>query len=74
MLLPGGIFIWSTFVECKENLAPPYRPSRILVSGELAEMFGDCDNFSIIYDEEGVLMTRTKPVKAQFFVAQKRLA
>jgi SAM-dependent methyltransferase/rhodanese-related sulfurtransferase len=38
-LEPGGLFVWSTFMEGEENLAPPFRPSRRLFPGEMLHLF-----------------------------------
>jgi len=71
VLKPGGLFLWSTFLEAEGNLAPPFRPSRRLIPQELAKTFDKEAGYGVIFDEEGTLITRSQPVRAQFFAAQK---
>ncbi|CBJ48498.1 Tellurite resistance methyltransferase, TehB, core [Ectocarpus siliculosus] len=74
VLLPGGYFIWSTFLDTgSENLVPPWRPSRMMRPGELADIFSG-DGFEILVDEQGELPTRGSTVPANFFACRKRLA
>jgi len=71
---PGGIFIWSTFMEGEKNLAPPFRPSRRLFPGELKHLFTDPNcplAYDVLRDEVGVLNTRQKDVPASFFAARR---
>ena len=70
LLVPGGVFLWSTFLEGEENLAPPYRPSRRLLPGELRETFSEA-GYEILHDAEGALVTRGTPVPAAFFAARR---
>ncbi|CAM9411663.1 unnamed protein product [Scytosiphon promiscuus] len=71
VLLPGGYFIWSTFLDTgKENAVPPWRPSRMMRPGELAGIFSG-DGFEILVDEEGELPTRGSVVPANFFACRK---
>ncbi|CAN0419369.1 unnamed protein product [Ectocarpus sp. 12 AP-2014] len=72
VLLPGGYFIWSTFLDTgSENLVPPWRPSRMMRPGELADIFSG-DGFEILVDEQGELPTRGSTVPANFFACRKR--
>jgi len=74
LLRPGGLFVWSTFMEGEENLAPPFRPSRRLFPGELRHIFTgpDCSStYELVYDEAGVLNTRKQDVPASFFAARR---
>ncbi|CAB1121311.1 unnamed protein product [Ectocarpus sp. CCAP 1310/34] len=71
VLLPGGYFIWSTFLDTgSENLVPPWRPSRMMRPGELADIFSG-DGFEILVDEQGELPTRGSTVPANFFICRK---
>ncbi|CAM9943895.1 unnamed protein product [Ectocarpus fasciculatus] len=74
VLLPGGYFIWSTFLDTgSENLVPPWRPSRMMRLGELSDIFSG-DGFEILVDEQGELPTRGSTVPANFFACRKRPA
>eukprot|EP00903_Cladosiphon_okamuranus_P009320 g8890.t2 len=71
VLLPGGYFIWSTFMDTGVgNLVPPWRPSRMMRPGELAGIFSG-DGFEILVDEQGELPTRGSVVPANFFACRK---
>ncbi|KAK3280771.1 hypothetical protein CYMTET_11402 [Cymbomonas tetramitiformis] len=72
VLVSGGIFLWSHFLEGCEVYAPPRRPSRQLQRGELNYVFSEAD-FDILHDEVGELSTRKCNVPASFFAAQKPL-
>ena len=83
LLSPGGILIWSTFMEGEKNLAPPFRPSRRLFPGEMKHIFcterrGESEvdvttlpSFRILHDKEGFLTTRNTDVPASFFACQR---
>lgn len=64
------IFVWSTFLTGKENLAPPRKPSRGLMRGELRGLF-ETHGFNVLRDEESHFMTRGFPVPASLFAAQR---
>mmetsp|Transcript_21537 Transcript_21537/g.47254 ORF Transcript_21537/g.47254 Transcript_21537/m.47254 type:complete len:390 (-) Transcript_21537:108-1277(-) len=70
VLNPGGVFVWSHFLE-GEHLAPPYKPSRQLMHGELEQTFIQDAGFFPIHDEEGIMNTRSEDVPSAFFAAQK---
>eukprot|EP00238_Polyblepharides_amylifera_P013945 CAMPEP_0196574968 /NCGR_PEP_ID=MMETSP1081-20130531/4555_1 /TAXON_ID=36882 /ORGANISM="Pyramimonas amylifera, Strain CCMP720" /LENGTH=241 /DNA_ID=CAMNT_0041893133 /DNA_START=328 /DNA_END=1053 /DNA_ORIENTATION=+ len=71
VLLPGGVLIWSHFLNGGEHLAPPRRPSRQLLRGELRETFIEAGEFHSLQDVEGTMTTRFQDVPAAFFAAQK---
>ncbi|CAM9310210.1 unnamed protein product [Discosporangium mesarthrocarpum] len=72
VLLPGGLFIWSTFVNIGvPNHVPPWRPSRMVRPNELRDLFSGPD-FDILYDEVGELPTRGSSVPAKFFACRKK--
>jgi len=71
VLNPGGVFVWSHFLEGCEVYAPPRKPSRQLMHGELKTTFVDEAGFEVIHDEEGILNTRFEEVPAAFFAARK---
>ena len=71
-LAPGGIVVWSTFLEGCEELAPPFRASRRLEKGEMRSLLGGAQGFDVLHDEEGELLTRGVWVPAQFYAARKR--
>jgi len=72
VLIPGGVFVWSHFIEGCEQYAPPLRPSRQLAIGELHECFVRGGDYLQLHDEEGQMITRTELVPATFFAAQKK--
>jgi len=75
LLAPGGLVLWSTFLDPpdgSEPLAPPYRRSRRLSSGQMAQLLGEDADMDVLYDVEGELLTRGKWVTAQFFCGLKR--
>ena len=74
LLAPGGYFLWSTFLDPpdgSEPLAPPYRRSRRLSSGQMRELLGESAGMRVLYDGEGELLTRGTWIPAQFFCAQR---
>lgn len=75
LLAPGGIVVWSTFLDPpdgSEPLAPPYKRSRRLSSGQMRQLLGEDAGMEVLYDGEGELLTRSEWVTAQFFCARKR--
>ena len=58
-------------VGTERNLAPPFKPSRMLQSGELRCMFESTEQYTVLHDEDYVLQTRGVEVPATFFVARK---
>jgi len=71
ILQVGGVFVWSTFEESEEILAPPYRPSRRLQPQELVKIFNSEHGYTIIHNQQGTLFTRETSVNAQFFCCKK---
>ena len=75
LLAPGGTVLWSTFLDPpdgSEPLAPPYRRSRRLSSGQMRELLGESSGMEVLYDGEGELLTRSRWCTAQFFCARRR--
>ena len=75
LLAPGGLVMWSTFLDPpdgSEPLAPPFRRSRRLSSGQMRELLGEAAGMEVVYDGEGELLTRGKWISAQFYCARKR--
>ena len=70
---PGGLLIWSTFLEAPggARAAPPYKASRCLRRGEMAELFAGPE-WTTLCDAEGELTTRGVRTPAAFFVARRR--
>jgi SAM-dependent methyltransferase len=64
LLAPGGLFLWSTFLDPpdgSEPLAPPYRRSRRLSSGQMRQIIGErTGEMEVLYDGEGELLTRSR--------------
>ena len=76
LMAPGGLFLWSTFLDPpdgSEPLAPPYRRSRRLSSGQMRQLIGEAQGMEVLYDGEGQLLTRSTWVTAQFFAARRRI-
>ena len=71
LLAPGGIVVWSTFLEGCELIAPPFRTSRRFEFGQMRRICGEEAGFTVICDEQGELITRGKWVPAQFYAAIK---
>ena len=73
LVAPGGLVIWSTFVEPAEGVprAPPFRPSRRLQRGELGRTLGERAGFEVLCEQEGWLLTRGVWETAQFFAARR---
>ena len=74
LLAPGGVLLWSTFLEPSGGaaaLAPPYRTSRRLRRGQLAAALGAHGSFRVLHDSEGELITRGTWVPANFFIAER---
>ena len=72
LLAPGGVLVWSTFLEGCELIAPPFRPSRRLEFGQMRRLCGEESGFTVVCDEQGELITRGKWVPAQFYAAVKQ--
>ena len=75
LLAPGGLVLWSTFLDPpdgSEPLAPPFRRSRRLSSGQMRMLLGEDSGMDVLYDGEGELLTRSRWCNAQFFCARKR--
>ena len=71
LLAPGGVVVWSTFLEGCEFIAPPFRASRRFEFGQMRRICGEENGFTVVCDEEGELITRGKWVPAQFYAAIK---
>ena len=71
LLAPGGVVVWSTFLQGCEELAPPFRASRRLERGEMRRTLGEQQGFEVLHDEEGEMLTRGVWVPAQFYAARK---
>ena len=71
LLAPGGIVVWSTFLEGCELIAPPFRTSRRFEFGQMRSICGEEAGFTVVCDEQGELITRGKWVPAQFYAAIK---
>ena len=71
LLAPGGVLLWSTFLDPVdgEPLRPPYRRSRRLARGQMAELLGGQHGMRVLLDQEGELLTRGEWIPAQHFVA-----
>lgn len=70
MLRAGGLFVWSTFMDPAGDeapLAPPFKASRRLASGELRRLFEAGGAHETLVDEEGTLITRGEAVAASFY-------
>jgi len=71
-IAPGGIFVWSTFMNGDSPAqAPPFRPSRRLDRGELRGLLGADAGFEVLADVEGRLLTRNVWETAQFYAARR---
>lgn len=64
-LRPGGLFVWSTFMQGSGLV----RPGRSLEQGELRRMFAEEGGFEVLVDKEGELFTGGSMVPASFFAA-----
>lgn len=74
LLAPGGILLWSTFLDPpdgSEPLKPPYRRSRRLSSGQMRQVIGEDSGMRVLADVEGELLTRGTWCTAQFYCAQR---
>ena len=73
LLAPGGLLMWSTFLDppSGEPLAPPYRRSRRLSSGQMRQILGEASGMEVLYDGEGELLTRSTWCTAQFYCARR---
>lgn len=74
LLAPGGVLLWSTFLDPPDGsapLKPPFRRSRRLSSGQMRQVVGENANMRVLYDGEGELLTRNEWIPAQFYCAQR---
>lgn len=74
LLAPGGLLLWSTFLDPPDGsppLRPPYRRSRRLSSGQMRQVIGEDAGMRVLCDIEGELLTRGEWCTAQFYCAQR---
>lgn len=74
LLAPGGLLLWSTFLDPAAGEAPrkpPFRRSRRLARGQLRAVVGGDPRMRVVFDAEGELLTRGEYIPAQFFVAAR---
>ena len=74
LLAPGGVLLWSTFLDPPDGsapLKPPFRRSRRLSSGQMRQVIGEDAGMRVLYDGEGELLTRGTWCSAQFYCAQR---
>lgn len=74
LLAPGGLLLWSTFLDPPDGsppLRPPYRRSRRLSSGQMRQVIGEDAGMRVLCDVEGELLTRGTWCTAQFYCAQR---
>lgn len=74
MLRAGGLFVWSTFMDPAGDeapLAPPFKVSRRLASGELRRLFEAGGAHETLADAEGTLIPRGKAFAASLYACER---